>query len=211
MIISILNQKGGSGKTTLTINLAIALLNDNYKVLIVDSDPQGSIRDWDSANDKNIITVIALDTAKSISNIKSMANSYDFVLIDGAPQLSKHTAAAINVSNIILIPVQPSPFDVWATKSLVDGVEQSLAIGHKVNPYFVISRAIINTKLATEAKTAIKDYNIPVFSNYTCNRVSYSETAAVGQTVFNSKDKKAKLEMTKIKNELLEVISNATS
>ena len=205
-IISILNQKGGSGKTTLTTNLAFALVKAKHKVLIVDSDPQGSARDWNNETGGDIVSVVGLDRPSLAKDIKAVSNGYDFVLIDGAPQLSDQMAAAIRVSDVVLIPVQPSPYDIWATSSLVEAIKQRQELGASLKAFFVVSRAIKNTKLAEEVKGALQAYELPLLNCGTTQRVAYSNTAATGETVFQSQDKKAQIEMTNIANELLELL-----
>lgn len=201
-IISILNQKGGSGKTTITTNLAYAIAQDGHKVLIVDSDPQGSARDWNNETDGSIVSVIGLDRPSLANDIKAITG-YDFILIDGAPQLSTHMAAAIKVSNQILIPVQPSPYDIWATADLVGMIKQAQELGSKVVANFVITRAIANTKLAKEAVVALADYDIEVLPAQTAQRIAYPDSAASGKTVFHTQDKKAQAEIVAIKNALI--------
>lgn len=205
-IISILNQKGGSGKTTLTTNLAYAILKDNHKVLIIDSDPQGSARDWNNETDGSIVPVVGLDRPSLANDIKAVINGYDFVLIDGAPQLSKHMAAAIRVSDKILIPVQPSPYDIWATADLVGMIKQAQELGSKVSANFIITRAIANTKLAKEAVEALSGYEINVLDGSTNQRIAYPDSAASGKTVFHTKDIKAQAEILAIKDELYYLI-----
>src|ERR1700742_4300468 len=119
-IIAVLNQKGGCGKTTIAINLAHSFLNYGYKTLLVDSDPQGSARDWNAENDGQILPVIGLDRESLPNDIESVKSNYDFIIIDGAPSLAKLAAAAVRTADFILIPVQPSPYDIWATADLVE-------------------------------------------------------------------------------------------
>ena len=92
-IISVLNPKGGCGKTTISTNLARALHDRGHSVLIVDSDPQGSARDWHAANEDNPIELVALDRPNNVKTLASMAANYDYVVIDGAAKLEDMIAA----------------------------------------------------------------------------------------------------------------------
>lgn len=187
MIVGILNQKGGSGKTTISINLARGLQNDRERVLIVDSDPQGSARDWHAAGNGELITVVGLDRPTLDKDIKAIANGYDWILIDGAPQLSEMAVAAIKCSDIILIPVQPSPYDIWATEDLVDVIKarQQVTDGCP-KAAFVISRQITNTNLGKEVRDVLTGYKLPVFTCGTFQRITYAKTAANGSTVLDA-------------------------
>lgn len=203
MIISILNQKGGAGKTTLATNLAYAIAKDNNKVLIVDSDPQGSARDWNNETNGSIMSVIGLDRPSLANDLKAVMGEHDYIIIDGAPQLSTHMAAAVKVSDIVLIPVQPSPYDIWATADLVGMIKQAKELGSKVVAKFVITRAITNTKLAKEVVEALVGYEIDVLKTKTAQRIAYPDSAAVGKTVFHTNDKKAQVEILAIKDEVI--------
>jgi chromosome partitioning protein len=114
MIISIINEKGGVGKTTLTTNLAAAYQRMGKTVLLVDSDPQGSLRDWHAAAGENNThpPVVAMDRAVQFKDLAGLAANYDIVLIDGAPSVQELAVAAIKASHVVLIPVQPSPYDL---------------------------------------------------------------------------------------------------
>lgn len=187
MIIGILNQKGGAGKTTISVNLARALQKEGQKVLLVDSDPQGSARDWHAAGNGELITVVGLDRPTLDKDIKAMANGYDWILIDGAPQLAEMAVSAIKCSDIILIPVQPSPYDIWATEDLVDVIKarQQVTDGCP-KAAFVISRQITNTNLGKEIRDVLMGYELPVFKNGTFQRIIYAKTAANGSTVLDT-------------------------
>ena len=121
-IISILNQKGGVGKTTLATNIASKLYLNGSKVLLVDSDPQGSARDWHAVGNSEI-AVIGMDRPTLERDVKKIANDFDWVIIDGAPQLTNMAVSAIKCSDLIIIPVQPPPYDIWASEELVDVIK----------------------------------------------------------------------------------------
>lgn len=205
-IVSIINQKGGAGKTTIAVNLAHALKRDGYNVLLVDSDPQGSSRDWHEANGAQLLTVVGLDRDTLDKDVKMIQANFDWIVIDGAPRFDKLAAAAVKASDIILIPCQPSPYDIWAAGDLVDLIKARQTVMNGL-PYaaFVVSRAIKNTKLGSEVMNALQAYELPVFKSMTTQRVAYPTTAAEGKTVFDNQDSEAAQEVTQIKNELLAI------
>jgi len=107
-VIAVLNQKGGSGKTTIATHLARALQLDGADVLLVDSDPQGSARDWAAVREDQPLTVVGIDRPTIDRDLKNVARK-DFVVIDGAPQAADLAVSAIKAAHFVLIPVQPSP------------------------------------------------------------------------------------------------------
>lgn len=208
-VIAVLNQKGGSGKTTIATNLAHALQRDEYKVLLVDSDPQGSTRDWNEANGGSIIPVVGLDRETLAKDLQAISHGYDWIVIDGAPQIAKLSAAAVKTADLVLIPVQPSPYDIWACADLVDIIAARREVTEgKPKAVFVISRAIKNTKLSTEITNALEDYNLPVLKVGTTQRVAYPTTAAEGLTVFNDPSSDAAKEINSLKKEVLRFIKH---
>ena len=210
-IISILNPKGGSGKTTISTNLSRSLLERGFSVLIVDSDPQGSARDWHSASDNNPLPLVAMDRANNLKSLDSVSKAYDYVIIDGAAKLEDMLASAIKVSDVVLIPVQPSPYDIWATSDLVDFIKarQEVTDG-KPKTSFIITRQIKNTKLGREIKEALTEYALPIFECGIMQRQVYPQTASEGLTVFDSSNEEAKTEMNVLTDMLIQFISTPT-
>ena len=206
-ILAILNPKGGCGKTTLATNLARALHERKYSVLIVDSDPQGSARDWHAANETNPIPLVALDRANNLSTIRTMAGSYDHIIIDGAAKLENMLAGAIKVSDLVLIPVQPSPYDVWATSDLVDVIKarQEVTDG-KPRAAFVVMRKIDRTRLGADVHAALAEYGLPVLAAEIVQRQVYPRTAAAGLTVIDGNDPKAQAEVEELTTEVLALL-----
>ena len=203
-VIAVLNQKGGSGKTTIATQLARGLQLQGYSVLLVDSDKQGSARDWRAVDEDNPLPVIGLDRPTLDKDLKSLSDK-DFIVIDGSPQATDLAISAIKASDFILIPVQPSPYDVWATSDLVDIVKQRIEMTDgNLKAAFVVSRAINNTNIGKEVASVLLDYGLPVLNTKIMQRVSYPNSAALGKTVFDTEtsNSSAVLEMTALANEI---------
>ena len=185
-VIAVLNQKGGSGKTTIATHLARALQLSGADVLLVDSDPQGSARDWAAVREDHPVPVVGIDRPTIDRDLKSIARK-DYVVIDGAPQAADLAVSAIKAADFILIPVQPSPYDVWATADLVELVKQRIELmDGKLQAAFVVSRAIKNTRIGDEIIDALNGYGLPVMQARITQRVSYPTTAASGTTVLDT-------------------------
>ena len=150
-VIAVLNQKGGSGKTTIATHLARAFQFTGSSVVLIDSDPQGSARDWSAAREEQPLSVIGIDRPTIERDLKSLAAT-DFAVIDGAPQAADLAVSAIKAADFVLIPVQPSPYDIWAAADLVDLVKQRIEVTDgKLQAAFVVSRAIHGTKTRTRS------------------------------------------------------------
>jgi len=186
-VIAVLNQKGGSGKTTIATHLARALQISGADVLLVDSDPQGSARDWAAVREDQPLTVVGIDRPTIDRDVKNVARKVDFVVIDGAPQAADLAVSAIKAADFILIPVQPSPYDIWATADLVELVQQRIEVTDgRLQAAFVVSRAIKGTKMGAEVAEALTGYGLPVLESRITQRVSYPGTAATGTTVLDA-------------------------
>ena len=186
-VIAVLNQKGGSGKTTIATHLTRALQLDGASVLLVDSDPQGSARDWAAVRDDNPVTVVGIDRAKLLDRDLKNVSSKDFAVIDGAPQAGDLAVSAIKAASFVLIPVQPSPYDIWATAELVEMVKQRIEVTDgRLRAAFVVSRAIKGTKIGAEVAEALAGYELPVLASRITQRVSYPGTAAAGTTILDA-------------------------
>lgn len=115
IVIGFLNQKGGVGKTTLAVHVADALAGQGRSVLLIDADPQGSALDWAASRSGEPLFAISIH-----KELQAFAKIYDMVLIDSPPRAYDVARSAIMASDLVLTPVQPSPYDVWAAKEIVD-------------------------------------------------------------------------------------------
>lgn len=187
MKVGFLNQKGGVGKTTLAVNVADAMARQNKRVLLVDADPQGSALDWAAARRGDpMFAVAGLPRASIHKELPALARGYDVVIIDGPPRVYDVARSAIMASDLVLIPVQPSPYDVWAAKEIVDLIHEARVYKPDLKAAFTINRKIVNTALGRDVADALGDYPIPVLQTAVCQRVVLAESAAQGQTVLET-------------------------
>jgi len=205
-IVAILNQKGGVGKTTITVNLARALQEKYNNILVIDSDTQGSARDWHAASNGELLKVIGLDRPTLDKDIRLFSESYQWIIIDGSPHLENMAVSAIKCADIVLVPVQPSPYDIWASEDLIDLIKARQGVTNgKPKAAFLVSRQISNTALGKEVREALSGYDMPVFKNGTFQRITYTKTAAIGSTVLDiDKNGLAASEIKAITEELVE-------
>jgi chromosome partitioning protein len=203
VVVAVVNQKGGSGKTTISTNITHALHINGYKSMLVDTDPQGTARTWSAECKEDLFPVVGLDRDNLGRELKKISNGFDWIVLDGAPQLKRMSAAAISASDIVLIPVQPSPYDIWATEELVEIIKEKQEIKPNLKAAFLISRAIKKTKLNNEVRKVLNEFGLSVFKNSTSQFVHYPTTAAEGKTVFSISSHQACSEINAITQELI--------
>jgi chromosome partitioning protein len=186
MIISILNQKGGTGKTTLAVNLARGYTKRGIKTLLVDSDSQGSAQRWHERSGGDLIDMTCLPMTTLDKDVMKFVDRYDRIIIDGIPRVSPLTICAIKSADLILIPVQPSPYDIWATEDLVRNVKDRIEMTEgRTKAFFVVSRKITGTKIGKEIEEELKKLELPIFQNGTSQRVAYATSVEKGVSVLD--------------------------
>lgn len=188
MIISILNQKGGTGKTTLAVNLTREYTMRGVKSLLVDTDIQGSAQRWHERSGGDLIDMTCLPMTTLDKDILKFKGSYERIIIDGVPRISPVTIAAIKCADVILIPVQPSPYDIWATEDLVRNVKDRIEMTDgKTKAAFIVSRKIKRTNIGRDIYNELLNLGLPVFENGTHQRIEYATTVERGVTVVEAK------------------------
>jgi chromosome partitioning protein len=182
-VLSVLNQKGGVGKTTLATSIATCLEQQNQRVLLIDADHQGSALDWKAARgDVPSFPVVGIPKDTIHREIGTLARDYDWIVIDGPPRVSTVAKSAIAASDIVVIPVQPSPYDVWAARDIVDLIAD-VRVVKDLKAVFAVNRKIVGTAIGRDVEKALAEYPIGVLKASVCQRVGFAESAASGRTV----------------------------
>lgn len=176
--------------------------------MLIDSDPQGSARDWAAAKEDQPLRVLGIDRPTLERDLKALAK-HDYIVIDGAPQAADLAVSAIKAADFILIPVQPSPYDIWATADLVDLVKSRISITDgKLKAAFVVSRAIKGTRISSEIGEALGGYGIPILDERITQRVIYPSTAAIGLTALDTEpDGDAAIECRALANSVAQLLN----
>jgi len=202
-VIAILNQKGGVGKTTLAIHMATAMAHRKRKVLLLDADPQSSALDWAAARDgQPLFPVVGLPKSSIHKELPTLTEKFDIVVIDGPPRVHEVARSAIMASDLVLVPVQPSPYDVWASKEIMDLLNEATVYKPNLKKAFVINRKIVNTAIGRDVAEALSAYPVPVLKTAISQRVAFAESATRGLTVFElDPDMLAAQEMSQLADE----------
>lgn len=203
-IISFLNEKGGTGKSTVASNIATALHRQGKKVVLIDADPQGTSRDWRSASPENanLPPVVAIDRPQMLSNSLSSLSA-DIAIIDAPAKAEQMAAAIVRVSHIALLVIQPSGADVWASAAAVKMIQARREAGGTIDSAFLVNRASGSTKLSKLIKDGSwNEYGIEQLTATIGNRIAFAQALTDGVSVFELTDATAKAEILAIITEM---------
>lgn len=203
-VISFLNGKGGVGKTTTSINVATCLAKQGFRVVVVDTDPQASIGNW-YEEDKCKFDLAEASSEKEVYTVRKQLTGYDFIIIDGAAAISAISSAAVMVSDLVLIPVTPSPLDFAACSAIIAVIEARQNL-QPIKARFLITKKVSSAKMLEVLKESIADTGIPTLKTGTGQRQAYIRTMLDGGTVYDTTDSQAKGEIDVMTKEILELI-----
>lgn len=213
-IITVANQKGGSGKTTVAMQLAGTLAKRGSKVLVIDADQQGTATRWAASaeDDKPFpAPVVGLNAAgaKVHREAKKFVEDYDFLIIDCPPAVdSPVPQSALLVSDLVLVPVIPSPADLWAATGIQQLISNAQDINETLEARLVANMCQPQTTLARDALDVLDDFGIPLAVSRLHLRTVYRQSVVYGVVVgdLRSRAAQAVAEIDSLSDEVLEIL-----
>lgn len=203
-VLTIAQQKGGAGKTTLAAHLAVAFAKGGRRVALVDIDPQASLGTWfeirahapsPQAAPLHFSAVSGWKTATEVDRLK---RQHDLVIIDSPPHAETEAKVAVRAADLVLVPVQPSPMDIWATAPTLE-----LARNERVPVLVVLNRMPPRGKIIEVMRAKLADQNLMVAAATIGNRVRFAASMLEGRTVIEQEPKSAgALEVTRLADEI---------
>ena len=205
-IITIAQQKGGSGKTTLAAHLAVAWSQIRAKrVAILDVDPQGSLGEWFEKREERLSEAADAITFRTASGwgarreARSLARDHDFVVVDTPPKSDRDGRPAIEIADLVAVPVQPSPVDLWATEPTLE-----MATSERTPAILILNRVPPRARLTDEMADALNEFGAETTSTRLGNRVAFPSAMGEGCTVLETQySAKAVEEVEALSRELL--------
>jgi chromosome partitioning protein len=197
-VITICQQKGGTGKTTLAVHLALAFAKlHNLKIAIIDTDPQGSLGKWFVVRSEKKVSNENL-TFKTASlwgaqyESKTLKKDHDIVIIDTPPKIESDARPSIEAADLVLIPVTPSHVDFWATEAIIEIAKKA---GKKI--FIQINRANERSKLVKKTHEYIKSINVKSTNTLIGHRQIYASSMGEGKTAIEKQKKSNAVEEIK--------------
>jgi chromosome partitioning protein len=183
MIIGIVNQKGGVGKTTIAVNLASVMVWNNHSTLLWDADPQGSVVQWQSIKEDPLFPVIHEPVPLTRTMVRKQTKKTDWLIIDSPPATGNISASVLSVSDLVLVPIGPSALDLWSSVETLDMINAARKRNRRMKPGLLISRKIPGTRLGREARDAVGRFNVDVLPVEINQRIAYVEAMVAGLSV----------------------------
>ena len=184
-VTAVINQKGGAGKTTLAMNLAAGLARRG-KTLVLDLDPQGSSQQWASMGQTPFpATVESIAGDWNARTLHQNYQAYQHMVLDCPPSLESHASLqALRACDVALIPVLPSPIDLWESLKLPQEIEEARKVNPNIKAYLVLNQLEPNSALSAAMHDALLEFGIPVMNAVIRRRAVYRSAALEGTSVF---------------------------
>ncbi len=183
-VIAVVGNKGGAGKTTLSVNLASALAR-HTRVAVVDADPQGSALQWRAFAEHDSAIPVYEAGDQLGQQARDLLNEYEHVVFDCPPSVhAPQTTTVLGFCELALIPVQPSPVDLWATVHIENAVDQALKTNPGLRALLVLNQLETRTTLSRLAREALSEIGLPIANTALRRRAIYRNSALEGKSVF---------------------------
>ena len=220
MFISLISQKGGTGKTTLALHIAALMPTFGFKTLLIDADPQASAMAWHAcrlqggrASPKGL-TVMANSSGTITNQLPELSQSYDCVVIDGPPRGDRIARDVILASELVLVPTRLSGFDVWAADSISKTIAemqsvQQMASKRPLDWFYVVNQKNPRTLAGKAILRGLETSGADVIDSHICERACFVEATSQGLTIFETEParSKARLELEGLGDELRAIIN----
>ena len=204
LTIATVNPKGGTGKTTIAIHLAVASWRSGYPTKVVDADPQGTALDWHRRTPDGYDGP-ALQHVPADEKVAPAVGGADIVILDSPARLDERTGAVLSVADLALVPVRPSGLDLWGTAEFLDVLSGHLSVGG-LSAAFVASQRDVRTTLSDELESVLSEKSLPLLDGLT-QRVAYARSMSEGQTVLDGYDTTAAREVHTLLEDIGSVLS----
>lgn len=206
--LAVANLKGGCGKTTISTNLSVGLAQRG-RVGLVDADPQGALRHWvdwgDRTGDTNV-PVLYSKHRDPVENLKAARPNHAFIVVDCPPSLDLAITGQLMIQcNFVLIPVLPSPLDLWASAQTIDMIERVRQANPDLKAALVLNQTETRSAMTRAMQTAIERLGVPVLSTSVRRRAVYRNAVVEGASVFHlgARGRAAASEINQIINEVI--------
>lgn len=196
------------GKTTLATHIAGELALRGKNVILFDADPQGSALDWTQRRSQQglprLFSAIGLARETLHQEAPELARRADHIIIDGPPRIAALARSALLAADRVLIPVQPSPYDLWASAEMVNLIREAQVFRPTLRAAFAINRRVSTTVIGREARGALADQPLPALQAEVRQRIVFAESVAAGRLARElTPDSAAAREVSSLVDELL--------
>jgi chromosome partitioning protein len=184
-VIAVVGNKGGAGKTTLSVNLAAGLTR-KASIAVIDADPQGSALQWRAIADNDQALPVYGASTQLGTQAQTLLNDFEYIIIDCPPSVhAPQTNAVLEFGDLALIPVQPSPVDLWATVHIEQAITRAHENNPSLKPLLVINQLEARTTLSKLVREALTEIALPVATTALRRRAVYRNSALEGKSVFD--------------------------
>jgi chromosome partitioning protein len=200
-VITVAQQKGGVGKSTLAVHLAVAFAKQGYSTMLFDTDPQGTVSHWHAQRKQSDIGLIATSGWRLTRDLAMAREANDVIIIDTPPHAEMDIKVSTRAADMVMVPLQPSPADLWAVKETMNTVA-----GESTNAMVVLNRVVARANITKDIQEKLTMMEIPVAKATLGNRVLFAAAMEAGMTVLDGFKNPAMDEMDELVKEVAGIL-----